>query len=128
MRSNPPGRFTKALARLDVKVAPEQIAALQKTIDLVQQQFNLGVARGRGVSISRVESWATGQVFVGQEGVRMGLVDAVGSIESVLAGLQKSQPAAPAPMPAATPRAPSSVRGRIDIARRRKSATHSTCW
>lgn len=59
------------------RLTPEQKADLQKWVGELTDVFVADVARGRGASTEKVQSWATGGTWLGPEAKRMGLVDRV---------------------------------------------------
>lgn len=76
-------------------------SSILAAIDAVEHQFIATVARHRGVTQAAVKSdFGQGGVLVGSAAVKAGMVDRVGTIESVLAGL-----AAASSAHSATPRA-----------------------
>lgn len=66
------------------KISTEDLAIMQREVDSLAAVFKSDVAKGRGRSIEQVESVADGRVFVGQEAVAAGLVDAVSDEEDAL--------------------------------------------
>ena len=69
------------------EITDEQIDERQRTIDAIHELFVASVARGRGVSKSRVEAIADGRVWIGAAGVEARLVDRIGTVEQALAEL-----------------------------------------
>ena len=72
------------------EITGEQKAQWQGLIDAAHQQFVEAVARGRGVSSEQVGEWADGRIYPAAKAKKMGLVDAVGSMDSALTGLRKA--------------------------------------
>jgi len=60
-------------------VTEEQLAEVQRNIDTYAALFVEAVAKGRGTSTAAVEKVATGQVWIGQEALDIGLVDSIGT-------------------------------------------------
>lgn len=76
-------------------------SSILNTLDAIEGQFIATVARHRGTTPATVkEDFGQGGTLIGADAVRAGMVDRVGTMESVLAGL-----AAASPAQRATPRA-----------------------
>ena len=54
---------------------------LQQLVDQAHEQFVGIVAQGRGLSIEKVSEFADGRVLLGDEAMKLGLVDAIGGVE-----------------------------------------------
>lgn len=68
-------------------------AQYQAEVDKLADVFIAAVAEYRGVSVDTVTNdFGRGGVLVGQEAVNAGLADRLGSLESVITQVQKSQP------------------------------------
>lgn len=67
------------------EVTPEQIAAFQKEVNTLNEFFVAGVAQGRNLPVDRVRALATGDIWIGQEAVAAGLIDAVSTFDQALA-------------------------------------------
>jgi len=86
----------KALGQPTEALTETALAERQALVDSIHTQFVASVAAGRKKPVETVASkWATGQVWVGQEAVAVGLVDRVASLSTVLAELTGN--AAPPP-------------------------------
>jgi len=86
----------KALGQATEALTETALAERQALVDSIHAQFVAAVAIGRKKPAETVASkWATGQVWVGQEAVAVGLVDRVASLSTVLAELTGN--AAPPP-------------------------------
>lgn len=83
----------KGIGAAGASISPEQRADVQRRIDELRTQFVQAVARGRGVSMDRAESWATGQTWGGNEALAMGLIDGIQRAEQVIADLNSKYPA-----------------------------------
>lgn len=59
------------------KVTDNQIAAVQKVIDAITENFIDSVARGRRQSKLRVREWATGQLWIATKAQELGLIDTI---------------------------------------------------
>jgi ClpP class serine protease len=76
--------------RVDVK-KEEGRAAVQEYVDALSKVFIDTVARNRGVSAETVlKDYGQGGIVVGENAVKIGMADKIGSLESVIAGLSKS--------------------------------------
>ena len=76
------------------EVTDAQIADTQLLIDGYTSQFVIAVARGRGVSEDKAREWATGQVWLGAEAQKMGLIDTVRTTGTQSAAHNSTAPAA----------------------------------
>lgn len=65
-------------------MTPAQHAAMQQSVDNIYELFTSRVAQGRGLSQDYVKSIAEGRVWVGTSALRLGLVDAIGSLETAV--------------------------------------------
>jgi signal peptide peptidase SppA len=66
------------------KITAEEIEQVQLKVDSLHRLFVAAVARGRKLSVQRVNDLATGRTFRGTEAVAAGLADRVGLFEDVL--------------------------------------------
>ena len=64
------------------------MAVWQEIVDKTQAQFSQAVADGRGIPLSKVTELATGQVYMADDALSHGLIDAIGSFDDMLADLQ----------------------------------------
>lgn len=87
------GEF-KGLGVPGTEVTDSQLAEVQRIVNSINEHFVLGVANGRGMSVDAVRSLADGKVHVGQEAVRVGLVDEIADLERVISWLQGAAAAA----------------------------------
>lgn len=62
----------------------DQIAKLQTQIDAITDLFISGVSVGRGVSIEEASKWATGETWIGQQAVDVGIADSVMSYDDMV--------------------------------------------
>ena len=75
----------KALGNPYEKLTPEAKAIIEKDMEVVYDEFIATVATNRGVPESDVRNnMAEGQVFWGVEAKRVGLIDNIGTIDSVV--------------------------------------------
>lgn len=65
-------------------MTPAQHAAMQQSVDNIYELFTSRVAQGRGLSQDYIKSIAEGRVWVGTSALRLGLVDAIGSLETAV--------------------------------------------
>lgn len=77
------GEF-KSAGAMGTEITENQRADFQRLVDRYMDGFVEAVMRGRGMSEAAVREVADGRVFVGQEGVDMGLVDGVQSLRETL--------------------------------------------
>lgn len=76
------------------QMTDDQKQALQETVDSYAELFQTAVARGRGMDMESVQAIGTGQHWVGQKAVDMGLADGVCTLEDLL-GKDAAMPAMP---------------------------------
>jgi len=69
------------------EITPEQLSRWQTLVGSLNEQFLLGVARGRKLPLARVRELATGDVHVGEAAKALGLIDGVQSFDATLAQL-----------------------------------------
>jgi protease-4 len=70
------------------KVTDAQLGHLQSIVDAQNEHFINTVARGRKMAIDRARKLADGRTHVGDGARQLGLIDGVGSLDSVLARLR----------------------------------------
>lgn len=88
------GRY-KRIASEYGPLSDEGRATLQDQVDEIYRVFVDSVATNRGVTVERVLSnMADGKVFIGDQAVAAGLVDAVASLEDVVRNSEASEPGA----------------------------------
>lgn len=69
----------------------EAAAAIQSEVDALAEVFYAAVAEGRGMTASEVRSrFGDGSVFVGERAAKLGLVDRIATIESVVESFTES--------------------------------------
>lgn len=82
-------------------VTEEHIASLRETIDAYAQVFFRDVQSARALTDEQLAAVTTGQVWIGEQAVSLGLVDAIAGrdefLRSVAASIESSPPAAPEP-------------------------------
>ncbi|MDE2472037.1 MAG: S49 family peptidase, partial [Bradyrhizobium sp.] len=70
-------------------VEQKTLAWWQEMVDALNEQFVRGVAKGRGLTLTRVRELADGRAHVGQAAAALGLVDGIQSFDETLSQLQK---------------------------------------
>jgi signal peptide peptidase SppA len=73
-----------------VPISDEQHAENQRIVDVYGEQFRTAVSQGRDMSMSAVEDIADGRCWIGEEAVKVGLVDKVISLDDLLSSLNGS--------------------------------------
>lgn len=71
----------KDILSFDRESTPQEDEILQQLIDSTYQQFVETVAEGRKLSIETVKSFADGRIFSGEQALKLGLVDRLGTEE-----------------------------------------------
>lgn len=66
------------------RLTPERRAILQVMADQLYGQFVTAVAEGRGLAEQEVRALATGQPYTGTQALDLGLVDALGGLETAI--------------------------------------------
>lgn len=69
-------------------VTPEHLADLQRRIDALNAHFLDGVARGRRMTTDTVQALADGRMHIASQAQQLGLIDAVGPLESAVSALR----------------------------------------
>jgi protease-4 len=77
------GKFADLTSSIRPKT-PEELAQIQKMVDLVYERFITKVAESRQLSKSKVEEIAQGRVWSGIDAQEIGLVDELGGIEDAI--------------------------------------------
>lgn len=77
------GKFADLTSNIRPKT-PEELAQIQKMVDLVYERFITRVAESRGLSKARVQEIAQGRVWSGLDAKEIGLVDELGGIEDAI--------------------------------------------
>lgn len=62
-----------------VDITPEETELLQSVLNDSYQQFAADVARNRNLPLSTMSTWAEGKLFSGQQALKLGLIDELGS-------------------------------------------------
>jgi protease-4 len=87
---------------------PEQWALFQSLLDEAYADFTGKAAKGRGLSAEEIEAVAGGRVWSGADAMKVGLVDALGGLDTAVtlarqeAGIPAEEPVALIPFPAET--------------------------
>ena len=66
------------------KLTPEELAMVQNEVNGIYSQFMGRVAKGRSLSVARVNQIARGRVWTGKDALAIGLVDEIGSLTDVI--------------------------------------------
>ena len=66
------------------KLTPEELAMVQNEVNGIYSQFMERVAKGRSLSVARVNQIARGRVWTGKDALAIGLVDELGSLTDVI--------------------------------------------
>ncbi|MEY5134049.1 MAG: hypothetical protein RLZZ198_2053 [Bacteroidota bacterium] len=66
------------------KLTPEELAMVQNEVNGIYSQFMNRVAKGRSLSVARVNQIARGRVWTGKDALSIGLVDELGSLTDVI--------------------------------------------
>lgn len=66
------------------ELTPEEEEIIQEMVDEYYEQFIDVVAEGRGLSKEEVRNLATGQLYTGTEAKELGLVDALGDLDTAI--------------------------------------------
>lgn len=100
-------------------ITDDHLAEWQRSINTIYGQFIDAVAKGRKMDRAKVEALADGRVHIGQEAVKLGLIDRVSSLDEALADLRDavvaktvsapSQPKGSQAMSTETPAAPTAA-------------------
>ncbi len=69
--------------------SPEETALLQGLTDDSYQQFLLEVSQSRKLSLAKESEWAEGKIFTGQQALKLGLIDEIGSMDSAIKAIRK---------------------------------------
>jgi len=75
----------KGVGTPGTEVTTEQLLDMQREIDSLNEVFLAGIAAGREMPIDQVRALATGQVWIGQQCVDVGLADGVANIDQARA-------------------------------------------
>lgn len=67
------------------KLTEEEMTIIQSSVDDIYVQFKTVVAKGRGMTMERVQELARGRVWTGVDAKRIGLVDELGGIKEAIA-------------------------------------------
>jgi len=75
--------------RMDRPLNPELAEAIQMNVNHVYSDFINHVSQGRTMNTSRVRALAGGRVWTGTDAMRLGLVDALGTLDNAIASAAK---------------------------------------
>lgn len=82
------GKF-KGTAAPGTEITPEQLGEIQRVVDSLNEVFLGTVAAGRKMAVERVRDLADGRLHVATEAKRLGLIDAIGTIDQTYALARK---------------------------------------
>lgn len=68
------------------EITAPQVEEVQRRVDDLAAVMVGDVARGRGVSVTKAQTWATGAVWIAAEAQRRGLIDGVGDADAGFQG------------------------------------------
>ena len=68
-------------------VTDEQLAYLQDTVDSLNEHFLMGIRDGRNMPLGQVRKLADGRMHLAAEAKKLGLIDAVQTLDEMVAGL-----------------------------------------
>ena len=88
------GEF-KGAGTFGAVVTDAQLAEIQRVINSINGQFLSAVSVGRRLTGKRLDAVSTGQVWISAEAKNLGLVDEIGSLDSILAQQQTTTSNAP---------------------------------
>lgn len=72
------------LGDLTRPLTPDETIIIQQEVDNIYDSFIAKVANGRGISVAQVDSLGQGRVWSGTDGMRNGLVDVSGGINTAI--------------------------------------------
>lgn len=75
------------------EITDAQVAKWQAEINAINDIFTMAVSEGRGMTAARVKAVNTGEVWIGEAAIPLGLIDAVGSYDGVLSRMKKANAA-----------------------------------
>jgi protease-4 len=75
---------THSVLSTNRKLTPEELAMVQNEVNGIYSQFMERVAKGRALSMARVNQIARGRVWTGKDALAIGLVDELGSLTDVI--------------------------------------------
>ena len=71
----------KDILSFDRQLSPEEEKILQEMIDISYQQFITTISKERNLDMDKTKSFADGRIFTGEQALRLGMVDRLGSEE-----------------------------------------------
>jgi signal peptide peptidase SppA len=81
----------KAVGHPDKPMTEEDEQVIQREVNKHYDLFTQAVMRNRGISIEEVKNVATGEIWIGEEAVEMGLIDEVMTIEEIFGEAGKTK-------------------------------------
>ena len=91
----------KAIGVPGAPITPEQVAIVQAEVDAYGQAFFAAVSSGRGIKGAALTAVTDGSVWMAPEAKRLGLIDAVRTMDEVMGSLAQGRSPAPRPRRAA---------------------------
>jgi len=76
----------KGIGEPGSKITPEHLADFQRVIDSINSDFISAVATSRKLTADKLQIVSEGRVWKTPDAIRYGLVDAIGDLDSVIAG------------------------------------------
>lgn len=77
----------KGIGADGIKITESQLKVLQQRVDEIGGMFIEQVSAGRRVNVETVSEWATGRTYSARDGLKMGLIDQIGTPEEAMAAL-----------------------------------------
>lgn len=74
----------KNLTNPFVPATPEDTELLQGLTEDSYQQFLLDVSQNRKLSLANAKEWGNGKIFTGNQALKLGLIDAIGSLDNAI--------------------------------------------
>lgn len=83
----------KAMGVVGAEITDEQIEAVQDVVDKLADNFVSAVAAGRGVDKKKIETLATGRLWISADAKKIGLIDTVNQmkIENVTSSIKETK-------------------------------------
>ena len=74
----------KGIGAVGSPVNEDELAAVQKNVDVIAREFIMAVSKGRRLGADQVRVLATGETWTAAEAVRLGLIDGIKSLDTIL--------------------------------------------
>lgn len=82
------GKFSD-LETISRPKSPEELAKIQKVVDLIYERFINNVAQSRNLPKNKVQDIAQGRIWSGSQAKQLGLVDEIGGLEDAITAAAK---------------------------------------